>query len=274
MKSRHKIAMALIASQAALCSCFGIPSSLSAADPSASTWSEFRNGGSSEVRGELPMQWSSDKIAWQHELIGYGQSTPIIYNDRVFVTSVEGPMKDECVVSCYELKSGRQLWVHRRPATVKGASNYMASRAAPTPVVDNNAIYAFFESGDCLAVDLAGNPLWQRSLTTDYGKFDNNHGLGASPTQTESQVIINIEHKGPSYLIALDKKTGATTWKVDRNSSSSWSSPFSSMLMDKNRSSSARVEPSMATMHRPGNPFGPSAVWMATRFPLQPQLAI
>ncbi len=102
----------------------------------------------------------------------------------------------------------------------------MASRAAPTPVVDRDAVYAFFESGDCVAVDHSGKALWQRSLTTDYGKFDNNHGLGASPTQTESQVIINVEHKGPSYLIALDKKTGTTTWKTERNSSSSWSSPI------------------------------------------------
>ena len=199
---------------------------ISAADPSSKTWSEFRNGGSSQVIGELPQSWNADKIAWQHELIGYGQSTPIIHNDRVIVTSVDGPMKDECVVTCYDLKSGRQLWLYRCAATVKGTSNYMASRAAPTPVVDNDAVYAFFESGDCLAIDHTGKLLWQRSLTTDYGKFDNNHGLGASPTQTASQVIINVEHKGPSYLVALDKKSGATTWKTDRNSSSSWSSPI------------------------------------------------
>ena len=197
-----------------------------AAEPTSRSWSEFRNGGSSVAEGELPQKWSPQSIAWQHELIGYGQSTPIIHNGHVIVTSVEGPMKDECVVSCFDLKTGREEWVYRNAATTKGASNYMASRAAPTPVVDDRGVFAFFESGDCLAVDHSGKPLWQRSLTTDYGKFDNNHGLGASPTQTDSMVIINVEHKGPSYLIALDKKSGATAWKADRSPSSSWSSPI------------------------------------------------
>ncbi len=63
-------------------------------------------------------------------------------------------------------------------------------------------------------------------MTADYGKFDNNHGLGASPTQTDDSVIINVEHKGPSYLIALNKTSGETSWKTDRNSASSWSSPI------------------------------------------------
>ena len=207
-----------------------------AADPStntastnatrANTWSEFRNGGSSVVQGSLPKEWSTQKIAWQHELIGYGQSTPIIHDGRVFVTSVEGPMKDECVVSCFDLKSGREVWVFRNAASAKGASNYMASRAAPTPVVDARGVYAFFESGDCFAIDHTGKPIWHRNLTADYGKFDNNHGLGASPTQTDEAVIINVEHKGPSYLIALQKSSGETSWKTDRNSASSWSSPI------------------------------------------------
>ena len=221
MNKKHSLAIGYIIAQV-----LAGPHCSFAAEPTNRGWSEFRNGGSSAVQGELPQQWDSKSIAWQHELIGYGQSTPIIHNGRVIVTSVEGPMKDECVVSCFDLKSGRETWVYRTAATTKGASNYMASRAAPTPIADDRGVFAFFESGDCLAIDHSGKPLWQRSLTTDYGKFDNNHGLGASPTQTESLVIINVEHKGPSYLVALDKNSGATTWKADRNSSSSWSSPI------------------------------------------------
>ncbi len=135
-------------------------------------------------------------------------------------------MKEECLVSCFDLKSGKELWVARHAATEKAASNYMASRAAPTPTVDQRGVVAFFESGDCLAVDHNGQLLWHRSLTSDFGKFDNNHGLGASPTQTDDLFILNIEHKGPSYLIALEKSSGATRWKSERASSSSWSSPI------------------------------------------------
>ncbi len=197
-----------------------------AREPAANQWAEFRNGGTSSVSGSIPRTWQPDSVSWQHELRGYGQSTPIIYGGRVFVTSVVGPMKDECHVTCFDLKSGQELWKSTHPASQKAASNVMASRAAPTPLVDDRAVYAFFESGDCVAVDHTGQLLWHRSLTNDYGKFDNNHGLGSSPTQSENSVVINIEHKGPSYLIALNKSNGEVRWKVDRASSSSWSSPI------------------------------------------------
>ncbi len=135
MKVIRHFAAAWIASQALVAACPSL-----AAEPVANAWSEFRNGGSSVVQGSLPKEWTAQKIAWQHELIGYGQSTPIIHNDRILVTSVEGPMKEECIVSCFDLKSGRELWVFRNAASVKGASNYMASRAAPTPVVDARCV--------------------------------------------------------------------------------------------------------------------------------------
>ena len=190
-------------------------------------WTSFRSGGDSKVESELPSHWSAEKgIAWQQELIGYGQSTPVILGDDVFVISVEGLMKDNCVVQCFNLKTGEEKWHHSLEAANKGPSTYSASRAAPTPVVDQTAIYAFFESGDVVALDHAGKQLWHRDLTKDYGQFENNHGLGASPTQTSELVLINVEHKGPSYLVAIDKQTGETRWKVDRGSSSSWASPI------------------------------------------------
>ena len=190
-------------------------------------WSSFRNGGDSHASQSLPTVWSPDTgLAWQHELPGYGQSTPVILGNQIFVTAVDGPMKQRLLVLCYSLTSGELVWRYERDASSQGPSNYMAARAAPTPVVDQRAVYVFFESGDCVAVDLTGQALWHRNFISDYGKFDNNHGLGASPAQNASQVFLCIEHKGPSYLLALDKQNGQTTWKVDRESSSSWSSPI------------------------------------------------
>ena len=195
-------------------------------EPAPETWREFRNGGRSEATGELPLAWSpTSGIGWQKELIGYGQSIPIIQAGRAYLTSVDGPMKDACVVTCLDLRSGETLWTERFDASQKAASNLMASRAAPTPLIDDQRLIAFFESGDCAAFDLAGKKLWHRDLVKDYGRFDNNHGLGTSPSQNAELVFINIEHRGPSYLLALDKATGQTRWKVDRPSSSSWSSP-------------------------------------------------
>jgi len=99
------------------------------------------------------------------------------------------------------------------------------SRAAPTPVVDQDRVVVFFESGDVISFDHDGNEQWRRSLGTDYGKFQNKFGIGSSPVQTSSSVVILIDDEGPSYLLAIDKGTGKTLWKQDRTSRKSWSSP-------------------------------------------------
>jgi len=199
----------------------------SAGESSASSWTEFRNGGSSHSAAQLPVSWSAEKgIAWHKELPGYGQSSPVIFNNRIYVTSVVGPMKDECQILCLDLNSGEQIWTWSQEASAKAASNYMASRAAPTPMVGASGVFAFFEGGDLVGLNHDGSVKWHRSLTGDYGKFENNHGLGSSPTQTTELVIVNIEHKGPSYLLAVKKSTGETLWKVDRPSGSSWTSPI------------------------------------------------
>lgn len=196
-------------------------------DPSESSWTEFRNGGSSRGSADLPASWSPEKgVAWQKELPGYGQSSPVVLDGRIYVTSVVGPMKDECQVLCLDLRTGEEIWTWSQSASVKAASNFMASRAAPTPMVDAHGVYAFFEGGDLVAINLDGSLKWKRCLTDEYGKFENNHGLGSSPTQTRDLVIVNIEHKGPSYLLAVDKSSGKNRWKVDRPSGTSWTSPI------------------------------------------------
>jgi hypothetical protein len=190
-------------------------------------WTGFRNGGGSTIRGELPQQWAPDQnIAWQSETDGYGQSAPVILNDQIILTSVTGDQKETCAVTAYSLDHGQKLWQHRFQASHQGTSSYMIARAAPTPILDSQAVYAFFESGDIVALDLEGNPLWQRDLTADYGEFQNNHGLGSSPAQTRDLILLNIEHKGPSLLLALNKQTGKTAWKSERPSGSSWTSPI------------------------------------------------
>ncbi len=80
--------------------------------------------------------------------------------------------------------------------------------------------------GNVLAVDHAGKVKWERSLVKEYGEYQNHHGLGSSPAQSATALFINCQHDGPSYLVALDKETGKTLWKVDRKSSKSWSSPI------------------------------------------------
>ena len=194
---------------------------------STASWPSFRNGGTSIAdRSQLPVKWSAKEgIAWQLELRGYGQSAPVTWNGVVFVTSVEGPQKELCLLTAFDVATGKQLWQSEFKASTGLPSNYSVARAAPTPVVDANGVYAFFEGGDVVTFDHQGKQRWHRSLTTEFGKFDNHHGLGSSPAQSADAVFVNVQHRGPSYLIALDKATGQTKWKVDRKATQSWSSP-------------------------------------------------
>lgn len=195
-------------------------------DAAVSQWPSFRSGGSSAVADNLPSTWSgATGISWQVETAGYGQSAPIIVDSNVYITSAVGPMKQECAVTAFDLSNGHQLWQERIQAAATGASNYMYSRAAPTPVADETGVYAFFESGDLLAVKSNGEQIWHRNFTKEFGPFESNHGLGSSLAQSADLLFLNLEHKGPSKLIAVRKSDGYIVWQADRPSGSSWTSP-------------------------------------------------
>lgn len=191
-----------------------------------SNWPAFRGRGDSQTTAKnLPLEWSEDSVTWRTELPGYGQSSPIIWDGRVFVTSVEGELKDRLLVSAVELESGKLLWTKEFKGTQPWKDSDYVSKGAPTPAVDADRIYAFFESGDLIALDHDGNELWKRALPKDYGNFQGNHGIGPSPILTENAVVVLIDHAGPSYLAAFDKNTGETMWKTDRESRTSWTTP-------------------------------------------------
>jgi len=203
--------------------------------PSADRWPGFRgNGDSISPAKELPLRWSeTDNLAWKAELPGYGQSNPVVWRDRVFITAVSGEQREKGFVLAYDAKTGKKLWAHEFEPTQKAKWSFTISRAAPTPVVDGQAVYTFFEGDNLLALYHDGKPLWSRSLVKDYGAFENGHGLGGSPIQTEDAVIVLVDDRGPSYLLALDKKTGKNLWKTERVSRSSWTSPVLAMRNGK-----------------------------------------
>jgi|LakMenEpi03Aug12_release.lakeMendotaPanAssembly.Ray.scaffolds.fasta_scaffold56564_2 outer membrane protein assembly factor BamB len=198
------------------------------ADPTLSqAWPGFRGDGSSTSTAKnLPLKWSpTENIAWRTTLPGYGQSSPVVWGDLAFVTAVHGDQKEKLFVIAVEVKAGKVAWKKEFAAGQTGKNNPMMSRAAPTPVVDEEAVYVFFESGDVVALTHAGQVKWERSLAKDFGAFKNNHGVGSSPAQTDKAVVILIDDLSPSYLVALDKVTGKNLWKTDRKSRSSWTSP-------------------------------------------------
>lgn len=204
-----------------------LPFTLVLTSDSHAEWTSFRGGGSSHGTASLPTNWSEDSgIAWQRELDGYGQSAPIVHEDAVYTTSVKGSMSESCLVQCHDLATGVLRWSFAKESTHQHPSNYMNARAAPTPVVDDEGVYAFFETGDLFAVDLQGKLLWARDVSKSTGKFDNSHGVGASLAQNATHLFLNLEHGGPSFLTAIEKRTGKSSWTVERESSKSWSSPI------------------------------------------------
>jgi outer membrane protein assembly factor BamB len=201
--------------------------SLAISDGPVPSWPAFLGQGASEVDpSTIPSKWSpTENVAWKTRLPGKGQSSPVIRGDKVYVTAIEGTMKDHCHVIALNLADGAIAWKVRLDPYQPVRSNYFQSRSAPTPLVDDNAVYAFFETGNLVAISHQGEQLWQRGLTEDYGPFESTIGIASSPLLVGQAIVLLIDHEGPSYLLAIDSKTGETLWKTDRDSRTSYASP-------------------------------------------------
>ncbi|MCO6456497.1 MAG: PQQ-binding-like beta-propeller repeat protein [Pirellulaceae bacterium] len=175
---------------------------------------------------KLPRVWSpTQNIAWSVPLPGYGQSSPVIWDGRVFVTSVSGGMKENCHVAAFELASGEKLWQYDQAAASQAENNNYVSKAAPSPVVDADGLYVLFEGGNLLSLTHDGQLRWQRDLVKEYGPIDSRHGLAASLEQDDKQVFVWIERQTEPYLLAVAKATGETLWKAEGLGATSWASP-------------------------------------------------
>ena len=189
-------------------------------------WPGFRGPafGHSQAR-DLPLTWSDEEgVAWRHALGGYGQSSPVVWDGVVFVTAIDGPLRETQIVEAVDAETGVLRWRHTlassRPVEV---TNFVA-KGAPTPRVDAERVYYLFESGDLGALSHDGEPVWSRSLKADYGSIEG-YGLGSSLAGNDEALFVLAAHDGPSYLLAVDPATGETRWKADRPPTSSWTTP-------------------------------------------------
>jgi outer membrane protein assembly factor BamB len=132
------------------------------------------------------------------------------------------------VISAFDRQSGRRAWQVEVPAEGPLASVHEKHNlASPSPVTDGERVYAWFATGQLVAVDLAGKIAWKKHLGTDYGPFDINWGHGSSPVVYKDRLILLCYHERASYLLALDSRTGNARWKVDAPSGvTSYSTPL------------------------------------------------
>lgn len=184
----------------------------------AQQWTRFRgpNGsGQSEAAG-IPVRWSTKDYIWRVKLPGTGHSSPVVWGDRVFVTSAIEQDATR-IIRCLRTSDGGLIW-KRQFASTTYKKNQFNSYAAATPAVDQDHVYLSWTTPDeyiLLALDQAkGRVVWRRDL----GPFVARHGSGASPILFDQMVIVPNDQQGNSSTIALDRMTGATRWQIPRRS--------------------------------------------------------
>lgn len=191
-------------------------------------WRGPQRNGTSNDRG-APLTWSAETgVRWKAVLPGSGISNPIVWENRVLCTSSDGAHQQDLHIVCVDRDSGREEWHARLWGTAPTLYHETkSSMASPSPITDGNHVYAFFGSGDVFCLDLSGRLVWHRSLAAEYGAFENRFAASSSPLLFEDMLILQCDHYGASYVLAIDKQTGANRWKTDRPEVwLSWSSPI------------------------------------------------
>lgn len=195
----------------------------------AENWPGWRGPDRSGVTSDtgVPTTWSAtENVLWKMPLPGIGTSNPVVWGDKVFATASEGRDQGELHVICFDRDTGRERWHQRLWGTAPTLFYGRSGMASPSPVTDGKRLFAFFGTGDVFCFDLDGGLLWQRAIAEEYGPFENRFAAASSPLLFEDKLIVQCDHYGASYVLALDQQTGANRWKSDRPEVwLSWSSP-------------------------------------------------
>jgi outer membrane protein assembly factor BamB len=222
-------------------------------------WPQWRGPHGSGIADDknLPERWSAtENLAWKARLGGVGVSSPIVAGNAVFVTSQlgtgisrqgprlaqgaadagersisgSGSKSDKVVflVEAFHRANGQRLWEYQMDAMGPLESVHdKHNLATPSPVTDGQLVYAWFGTGQIVALDMSGKLVWRRHLGQEISSFDINWGHASSPTLYGDSLILLCDHTPASYLLAVDKKTGKDKWKADRGKGrQSYATPF------------------------------------------------
>jgi outer membrane protein assembly factor BamB len=197
---------------------------LAAAPASGQEWTRFRgpNGSGVSTATTVPVEWTDKDHNWKVKLPGVGHSSPVLWGERIFLTSAEDKTGKRLVL-CLRAADGSRLWLREFDADRHGkhADNSFASA---TPAVDERHLYLCWATPReyvVQALNHDGKDVWR----VDLGPYKSGHGFGASPIVHDDQVIVANDQDGPSSLVALDRANGKVVWKVDRKSKAAYSTP-------------------------------------------------
>ncbi len=202
-----------------LCVLLAAPVSLAASpDPAGhpkDSWPRFRgHDGDGMASGfRFPEPWSEKSIRWKIELPGTGHSSPVVWKDRVFVTSCDSATAKR-IMSCVDAKDGRTLW--KKEFESQGHKmNKDNSYASSTPAASERAVFMYWttpEEVTLVALDHSGKELWRHNL----GPYASQHGGGTSPVCIGDVVVVGNDQDAQSSLVGLDAATGKVSWKIER----------------------------------------------------------
>ncbi|UCC98996.1 MAG: PQQ-binding-like beta-propeller repeat protein [Phycisphaerales bacterium] len=211
-------------------------------------WPQFRGLSAGVVEGAvLPHTWSTtENVVWKIDIPGRAWSSPIVWGEKIFVTSAvsegeaEAPKKGlylggnrdkpsgkvhRWMVYCIDLDNGKVLWeriahkgIPRHPLHIKN------TYASETPVTDGQRVYAYFGNVGLFCYDVEGKALWSRQFQSFKIRYD--WGTAASPVLYEDEIFVINDNEEQSFFMALDKKTGEQIWRLERDEKSNWATPY------------------------------------------------
>lgn len=213
------------------------------------SWPQFRgtSGAGVAESSKLPLEWGPDhNVAWSVDVPGSGWSSPIVWQDRIFLTTAipdkpeEAPktglyfggerkdapeIKYDWRVLCLSAADGKTLWSKSvkvgLPTKGKHIKNTYASE---TPATDGKRVYAYFAQAGVFAFTMDGEPLWKKEIGDYKTKLE--WGSGSSPITDGSQVYIQCDNDEKSFMVALDAESGRENWRSERDEQTNWSTPF------------------------------------------------
>ena len=196
----------------------------------AENWARFRgpSGQSHSTETGLPVHWSDkENIAWKTRIPGQGWSSPIVYEDHVFVTSTTEEGKS-CHVIAVDRRGGEVLWNKKVFEQEVRKTRPENLHATPTPVTDGELVYAVFSAGSIVALSFSGEIVWTSHTIQHYSE----HGLAASPILYKNLLIMMYDGSDSAVrkvgfqvpwkkavILAVDKKSGKERWRGKRGSS-------------------------------------------------------
>ena len=199
---------------------------------SADNWPQWRgpalNGVSTETG--VPLKWSeTENIAWKLPMPGRSGSTPIIWEEHIFLNVGTADRTGDLELWAVERNKGAVLW--KAPIAGGNHVEQKQNMSSPSPVTDGQTVWVMTGVGVLKAFDFKGKELWARDVQKEYGPFGLNWGYASSPLLHAGSLYLQVLHgmktDDPSYVMRIDGKTGKTLWKVNRPTRAIQESPDS-----------------------------------------------